>query len=134
MIEIAKSALRSTSFRTALSKLTECPSLDTKVAYRLMRTAKLIDRGADETQKGWVDLLKKYVPMDETGKFLLNEALTEFAWFETVDPEEAKKAIVAFGETNISIDRDRFELDDLAPARLSAVDMAALEPLYNQPE
>ena len=134
MIEIAKSTLRSTGFRTSLTKLAECQTLDTKVAYRLMRTMKLLDKGAIDTQKGWVELLKKYVPVDAEGKFTLNDAGTEFAWLETVDPEEAKKAIMAFGETNISVDRDRFELDDFKPAKLSAVDLAELEPLYNQPE
>jgi len=134
MIEIAKSSLRSPSFRAALTKLADCPTLDAKVAYRIMRTVKALDTGAVTTHNEWVDLLKKFVPVNDAGSFVLNEEKTEFAWSEGVDPAEAKKEIMAFGSTLLSVDRDRFELEQLAPACLSASDLAALEPLINQPE
>lgn len=134
MIELAKSSLRSQSFKVALTKLADCPSLDSKVAYRLMRTVKALDKEAVTTHNGWIELLKKFVPVNEAGSFVLNEEKTEFAWSEGVDPAEAKKEILAFGESLITLDRDRFELEQLAPACLSASELAALEPLINQPE
>lgn len=134
MIELQKSTLMSEPFKVALSKVASCHDLDPKVAYRVMRTVKVLEGKLHECRKEWIGIVKKYVPVDEKNNFVVDKEKNEFAWNEGVDAETAKKEIKDFGDYMVSVDRDRFELDQLAPAKLAPTELAMLESLVNEPE
>jgi hypothetical protein len=128
MIELNYAALRSDDFRHVLSKLSTCDSLDHKVAYRIMRITKELERGLGSTQKEWISLLEKYVEKDGT-QWKLNEERTDFVYLENVDKDVVKAEINEFGEKKILVDRHKLKLTELDKAGLSAADLAILEPL-----
>ena len=128
MIELNYAALRSDDFRHVLSKLSTCDYLDHKVAYRIMRITKELERGLTSTQKEWISLLEKYVEKDGT-QWKLNEEKTDFVYLESVDKDAVKAEIEKFGEKKIIVDRHKLKLTELDKASLSAADLAILEPL-----
>ena len=128
MIELNYAALRSDDFRHVLSKLSTCDYLDHKVAYRIMRITKDLERGLTSTQKEWISLLEKYVEKDGT-QWKLNEEKTDFVYLENVDKDAVKAEIEKFGEKKIIVDRHKLKLTELDKASLSAADLAILEPL-----
>lgn len=134
MIELSRAILMSEPFKQSMSKVATCQALDPKVAYRVMRTVKILEGRLHECRKDWIALVKKYVPIDEKNNFVVDKEKNEFAWLDGVDSAVAKKEIEEFGEVKVSIDRDRFELDHFAPAKLAPTDLASLEPLLNSPE
>ena len=130
MIEIPVSMLLAPGLRSTLSKLSACPDLGTKVTYRLMRTVSQVDSKARDALRRLEVLRSMYVQTDDGGTYLLNEDQTEYLWKDGVDPDMAKSDIEAFGGSSVDIPQALFDLDDFAPAKLTAMDMAAIEPLY----
>lgn len=133
MIETTRGYLRSEPFKASISKLVNAGGLDTKVAYNVMRLAKELEKTLVDLQKEWVELLTKYVKIED-GQFKLNEEKTDFAYLDGVDQETAKAEILAYLKADVKIERDTLKLSDLGPAKLSAADLSVLEPIINTQE
>jgi len=134
MIKIVKKDLLSNDFKAAMTKVATCSKLNTQTTYRVMRTTKLLEAALKKTQKEFSEIVKSVAETDIKGNPLLNEDKTDYVFKSGVEKEDAVKKLEDFVSGTIEIDRERFELDDLSPAGLTAVDLAMLEPLYNQPE
>lgn len=134
MITLTKKDLLSNDFKIAMTRVATCRKLDTKVAYRVMRTTKLLEGELKKVQKDFSGLVKTIAKVDVKGNPILNEDKTDYEFLEGVKKEDAVSKLESFVSAEVSIDRERFELEDFTPAELSPSDMAILEPLFNQPE
>jgi len=130
MIQLMRSELRKPQFRAAITKISECSKLDTKVAYNFMRLIRVIDKLSHEVMVGFNDFVAEHVETDAEGKFLLNDEMNEFRWKSGVDGDSAKKALHEFGTGQLDTGRETFTLDDLAPVGLTVLDLEAIEPLF----
>jgi hypothetical protein len=134
MIEIPVNLLLTNYLRDTLSKLASCPELGTKITYRIMRTINQVDSKAKLADAKVRALRAKYIQTDAAGNFVLNEAKTDYLYKDGVDKESTDSVLAAYFQTTFSIEQAMFELEDFAPAKLTAIDMAVLEPFYNPPE
>lgn len=135
MFKLTYKELRDPQFRNAMLKLSNCSEYkDHKVAHNIMRMAKVLERELKRTQDDWIVLAEKYIQRTENGAFKMNETKTDFAWAEGVDKTTAEAAIEEFGKKEVVVERFKLKLDDIAPAKLSPADLAALEPLVTSPE
>lgn len=129
MITLMRCELRRPQFRAAISKIAECPTLDIKVAENFMRLIRVIDKLTHEVMVGFKDFVAEHVEVDEAGNFLLNDKMEEFRWKPGVNPDSAKKILHEFGKGVLETGRETFAIGDLAPAGLTVLDLAAIEPL-----
>ena len=133
MLTLPYGTLRSESFRNAIIKLGICPDLGMDTSLKVLEISKKLESKLRESQGEWVTMLKQYVPVEEgTNFFALNKDKTDFAWKDGVDPEEAKKKIMEFTAKEITVDHEPLELKDLTPVKLSAIDIAVLDPLLKK--
>lgn len=130
MISISRSVLRSDPFKSNFSKLVNAEGLEPKTALAVVTMAKALESVLVETQKEWIELLKKFVH-EEAGRFKLNEEKNDFAYFDGVNPEDAKKEIMAFLEKEEIINLDKLPLENLGAAKLSPHHLSVLEPIIN---
>jgi nanoRNase/pAp phosphatase (c-di-AMP/oligoRNAs hydrolase) len=133
MIEITKKDLLSQDFKVAMTKVAMCSKFEPKVAYRVMRTTKNLETCFKEVQKDFALLVKTVAKVDVKGNPVLNADKTDYEFLDSVTKEEAIKKLEAFVSDTIKVDRDRFELEQFAPAGLTPADLAILQPLINEP-
>lgn len=129
-ISIARSKFRNPAFRNALTKLSDCPNLDTKVAYNLMVLLRKIDQASVSVASGWKEVITEIAAMDEKGEPKVDLELGEFVWKAGVTAEDAKRRIMGYSTSVIELDRHKFTLADLEGAALSASELGALEDIY----
>lgn len=127
MFKIEKRVLLSPSFKGSMAKLANCSDFKMKVGYNIMRTAKALEKELVKAQNELNEIKKKYSEMDGEN-FKLNDAKDDLLWKEGM-AAEAKKAIEDFGVSEVLIDRQKFSLEDMAPAKLTPGDLANLDPL-----
>jgi len=129
-ITIARAKFREPNFRGALTKLSECPNLETKVAYNLMILLRKIDQSSHEVANGWKDLISDVAARDEKGDLKVDLEAGEFVWKDGVDAATAKTRLVEYGASKVDTGRNKFTLVDLDGAALSAVELGALSDIY----
>lgn len=128
MFKIEKRVLLSPGFKDSMSKLANCAEFKVKVGYNIMRTAKALEKELVKSQNELNEIKKKYAECDENGTFKLSEAKNDLLWKPGTE-QDAKTAIEAFGLSEALVDRQKFSLEDLAPAKLTPADLANLDPL-----
>jgi hypothetical protein len=134
MIEITKKDLLSNDFKIAMTKIATCTRFNSTTAYRVMRTVKLLESSLKDVQKDFLGVVKDVAKLDIKGNPLLNDDKSDYEFKEGITKEDAVKKLDDFVSGIIKINRDRFELDDFAPACLSPADLAMVLPLVNEPE
>lgn len=133
MIILKYASLRSDSFKTSFTKLTNADKLDVKTTYNIMRLANLLEGHVKTSQKEWIKLLTKYVQTDGM-QWKLNEDKSDFAYLDGIDAETAKAAVNEFLAKTVEIDRHKLDLNLLEGAGLSANDLAILTDIISIPE
>jgi hypothetical protein len=133
MLTVPYGTLRSESFRNAIVKLGTCPDLGMDTSLKVLEISKKLELKLRESQGEWVTMLKQYVPVEKgTNFFALNKEKTDFAWKDGVDPEEAKRKIMEFTSKEVTVDHEPLDIKDLTPVKLSAIDIAVLDPLLKK--
>lgn len=131
MLSVPYGTLRSESFRTAILKLGTCTDLEQDTSLKILEISKKLESKLRQSQEEWVTMLKQYVPVKD-GMFALNDEKTDFAWKDGVDPEEAKKKIIEFTTKEVSVEYEPLLLSELKPVKLSAIDIAVLDPILKK--
>jgi hypothetical protein len=125
MFKLTNKELRDPHFIRAMAKLINCPDFEYKTAYNIMRASKVLETKLKDSQKEWVTLGKKYIKLDGKGNFLAEEG--KFVFQENINPEEAEKTIEEFMAKEHLVDRHKFKLDLLAPAKLTPNEISTIE-------
>lgn len=129
MITLNYATLRSDAFRLSLTRLVNCRDFDQQTAYRLMRVATDLEKHLRTSHEEWKALIIGKVKVGDNGQFKTNEANDDFEYEDGVDAEAVRASIREFGKKEISVERFKFPLEKLAPAKLSPSDLTILEPL-----
>lgn len=127
MFKISYKELRSTNFRTALSKLATCTDLDFKTSYHIARTTKELERAYAKSQKEWVDTAEPILEKDEKGLFKVDDE--GFHFKPEVDKTEADKRVGAYLDKEVLVERHKINPEKIHVAKLSPADYAALAPM-----
>jgi len=135
MMTLTKGDLFSDGLRMALTKVASCNGLYTKVAYSYMRLLKILEKELKSANLQKIEILKKYVnvSVEDPSKFQLNETKTDFLFKYGVDAAAAKKELEDFAGQEVTIDRDKFEVEKMEPAKLTPSEIGTLEFMFNQP-
>lgn len=115
-------------------------TLPVKVAYNIKKMADRLHQvrkqiGADYQKF----IVEKFAKKNEDGSLAHpkdkdgNEMLDQFEPDET-KKEDMQREIESFGETEITIEREKLILEDLGTAELSAAELSALEPVFTTRE
>lgn len=128
MITMSYGALRSDSFRQAIVKIGVNTDVAQATALKVIDISKKLEEKLADSQKAWVEMMRDLVNV-ENGMFQLNADKTDFQWKDGVNVEEAKKNILDYAKTEVSVEADKLTLAELEPVKLSAVELALLAPL-----
>lgn len=126
VFKISYKDLRTDTFRQAIGKLAMCDQYkDAKVAYRIGKLVKDVEKNLKRSQKEWLDLADPLLVRDEAGNFKI-DAKEGFSYKDGVDKAKAEKDIEFFTEKEAVIDHPRLKLDDVSVAKLSPLELVAL--------
>ncbi len=129
MIELTYSSLRSNEFLAALDKVSAYDNYpkDQKLLYNVAKIYAAVQKESKVMHADFRTLLLSYTVLDDKGNLkpapngqfpIIPEKLEEWR----VKQEE-------FNARKFTIDRSKINFSDLAPLKLSPIDIEALEPL-----
>lgn len=131
MFKLSYKELRDNAFISAMAKLTNCSEYkDIKTSYNVMRMGKTLEEKLKESQKEWIEMADKLIKRDDKGNFAHTN--NDFVWKHGVSADEGHKTIEDFLKKEIIIDRYKLKLEDMAPAKLSPNELAAIEPVFTE--
>jgi hypothetical protein len=136
MMTLKKGDLFKQSLSMSFRKLSGCNAFKPKVAYNLMRLSKILEQESKRFREEQIELTKKYVDWENelTKSFKMNEEKSDFLWRDGVDVPAARRELEEFLAQEFTVNRFKFEVEDLEPAKLTPVDYDALDFMINQPE
>lgn len=133
MFTLTYSQLLAGQFKAAMQKLNNNTKLPRKTTYNLSRTTVVLERKLKEVNEELDALRTKFCKKDDAGNYMLTEDKKDFIFNEGVTSGDAKAAFAAFGEEVATIERNKFTLEELDGAELSAAELTTLEPLIIAP-
>lgn len=130
-LSINYGTLRSDPFRNAFLKMGTCEEVGQESALKIVTLSKSLEEKLVESQSEWVGLMRDLVH-SENGMFKLNEDKSDFLWKDGVNPEDGKEKIISFAQKKVEVEAPKLTLDELKPVKLSAVELALLEPVLEK--
>lgn len=131
MISLDYGTLRSDTFRNAFVKLGSSEDVSRDTAIKLIEVSRKLEAKLIESQDEWLSLMRGMVEI-ENGKFKLNDEKTDFVWLDDVDPDVGKSKIMSFVGKTVEIDSPKFDLGELKNVKLSAVELALIDPILKK--
>jgi hypothetical protein len=119
MIEIKTKDVKNPTFIQAFSKLARHPFRRAQVAVAVSVTAEALQKTSQSVQDKFVNLVKMYGDVDETGNYKIKDENIE-TW---------KKAAEEFDEQPIQLPGYKINVSELDGAGLTPVDLLALKPM-----
>jgi hypothetical protein len=134
MIKLQNKHLMDALFNNALIKLERHVGFPPRTTYDVMKIVRLIRQESQDIQKAFIQMVKKHATLDEQGECVPNKDENgKFIPGTFVVPDDKAEAYQAerkaFDELEFSLDWRKLKLSDLNGTKLSAQELAALEPL-----
>jgi hypothetical protein len=130
MIELSYKELSATPFIQAMNKINQCTDFKMKVGYKVMMLSKDLQKFFEKAKSEYAAMMEA-IAEKENGLFKTHPETKEYIWKDGVDKEDAEKKIEEFQNQKVTVDKPKFNIEDLAPAKLSPADMNSLEPLLH---
>lgn len=130
-VTLKYSVISNPAFSEALRKVTRSGAIkDVKQAYNVARLVTKVDQGIKTMREDYMAMAKTFATLDENGKFKVPEGAPEGA-FDVPEEKmgEWTKAVDAFQEKELVIERHPIPLEQLEGCGLTPGDLIALEPV-----
>lgn len=123
MIKMTYEHLASNGFVMAMQKLTANP-MDIKTAYQVKKIAEACQKArGNVTEQYRFEVLKKFAKKDEKGEVIEPVSVAD------EDQAAMAQAQEEFGKRTVEIDRHPISIEKLTTVKISASDLAALDPI-----
>lgn len=134
MFTILTKDLLADQFRISVNKLAIATGYSTRISYNIARTVKVLDAKLTDAKKEVHALKVKFHKKNAEGNFIVTEDKTGLELMDGVTKGDVEAAFADLGEKVVTVDRNIFTLEDLAPAKLSPADLITLECMIDQQE
>lgn len=132
MIKMTYQQVSGFEFTRAMQKLAQTP-MSTKVAYNIKKLADAMNKQREViSQEYQRDIVDKYAKKDEKGELVRPEGQPQGFDIDAEKVEEFQKVQEDFGKREFTIERFKLTLADLEQVKLSASELTALEPIYQE--